>query len=323
MRKVLLSVIACLAILIPAVGTSQAAVVTVGSPLTQPFAPTAAARSGTVINAALPGGGLVASPVSGVVIRWRVGGAEGGPMRVRVLRPTAGGAYTGAGTGPDTVVPPGSPATLTFPVSLPIQAGDVIGVDLPEDTKIGTFAPSSASFGAWEGFVPDGSTLAPEEVKPGREIGFNADVLPPPTATAVKPASGSFKGGGKLTIEGTNLIEVSAVGFGGIPATSIASSSESTLTVVAPKAPKPGRVGVTVRTPAGTATVPTLYAYKACKVPALRGKTLAKAKKKLKKAGCKVGKVKRLPGGTGKVTAQKPKPGKLKAPGAKVKVTVG
>jgi hypothetical protein len=59
-----------------------------------------------------------------------------------------------------------------------------------------------------------------------------------------------------------------------------------------------------------------------CVVPALKGKTLAKAKKKLTAADCTLGKVKGKKGKSAKVTKQSPAAGKTLAPGAKVGVTV-
>ena len=46
------------------------------------------------------------------------------------------------------------------------------------------------------------------------------------------------------------------------------------------------------------------FEYEACVVPKLKGKTLKAARKALKKADCKLGKVK----GKGKVVSQNPKP---------------
>ncbi|MFL5922111.1 MAG: InlB B-repeat-containing protein [Gaiellaceae bacterium] len=63
-----------------------------------------------------------------------------------------------------------------------------------------------------------------------------------------------------------------------------------------------------------------------CVVPKLRGLTLKKAKARIKRAHCTVGKVRRKASRAskkGKVLAQKPRPGKRLAPGAKVNVTVG
>jgi hypothetical protein len=63
-----------------------------------------------------------------------------------------------------------------------------------------------------------------------------------------------------------------------------------------------------------------------CIVPKLVGLTLRKAKAKIKKYHCRVGKLTRKASSArkkGKVLAQKPKPGRKLAPGAKVNVTVG
>ena len=62
-----------------------------------------------------------------------------------------------------------------------------------------------------------------------------------------------------------------------------------------------------------------------CVVPKLAGKKLKAAKKKLKLADCKLGKVTKKKGATaktGKVEKQSPKPGKVLASGSKVKVTL-
>jgi beta-lactam-binding protein with PASTA domain len=68
------------------------------------------------------------------------------------------------------------------------------------------------------------------------------------------------------------------------------------------------------------------FTYTACVVPKLTGKKLRVSKKKLKKADCKLGKVKTLKGATAKsskVVKQSPKPGRVLAPGSKVSVKLG
>ena len=83
---------------------------------------------------------------------------------------------------------------------------------------------------------------------------------------------------------------------------------------------------ITVTTAAGTATAAQTFAYEGCTVPKLRGKKLKATKKKLKKADCKTGKVKKrkgATGATGKVLKQSAKPGTILAPGTKIKVTLG
>jgi hypothetical protein len=310
--------------------TAQAATVTVGSPLTQSFTPTTIFGVGTVINSALPEPGAnVASPISGTVVRWRITGAEGGPFKLRVLRPAGIPFYTGAGTSAPEI--PTSTSTQVFSTNLPIQAGDLIGFDNSNEKvdKIGTISPlAGAQFTVWAPPLSDGSTIGATEITPNREIGINADVQPPPTIGSIKPKGGSIKGGTKVKITGTDLTGATSVSFGHIAAKSFTPESETQVTAIAPAAKDPGGVDVTVTTAAGT-TPPVAsdrFAYEACKVPKLLGKSLKKAKKRLKKAHCKLGKVKRTGGATatsGKVVKQKPKSGKLKAPGAKVKVTLG
>ena len=78
-------------------------------------------------------------------------------------------------------------------------------------------------------------------------------------------------------------------------------------------------------TVAGTATGATPFQAQACKVPQLNGNKLRGAKKRVRKAHCKVGKVKKIEGATaktGKVVKQRPKAGKVLAPGTKIKVTL-
>jgi beta-lactam-binding protein with PASTA domain len=87
-------------------------------------------------------------------------------------------------------------------------------------------------------------------------------------------------------------------------------------------------VDITVIALGGTSAVTAIdrFTYTACTVPNLNAKKLKAAKKKLKKAGCGVGKVTRPAGvsaKSGKVVKQGPKPGKKLAPGTKVNVTLG
>jgi hypothetical protein len=63
-----------------------------------------------------------------------------------------------------------------------------------------------------------------------------------------------------------------------------------------------------------------------CVVPKVKGKTLKAAKKKLRAANCRLGSVtkeKSVTAATGKVVKQGPKPGKVLAAGAKVRVKLG
>ena len=60
-----------------------------------------------------------------------------------------------------------------------------------------------------------------------------------------------------------------------------------------------------------------------CVVPRLLGKTLHGATKALQKANCRLGKVKPKVETAGTVVKQRPKPGKVRPVGTKVKVKLG
>ncbi|HET7120497.1 MAG TPA: IPT/TIG domain-containing protein [Solirubrobacterales bacterium] len=316
-----------------ALGTTtaaQAAPVTFGASLASPFeAGEASGGSGTFANLAFgEPGARPTSPVTGVIISWRLGDANG-PFRLRVLRPN-GGAYTAVGSSAIEVATGGPGSGIqTFTAAVPIQAGDLIGLDINNGNKIGVHRGDPADVAAvWIPPILDGATLPFAASENELEVAFNATVQPAPTVALIAPASGSIKGGSTVTIAGTDFANVTGVSFGSVPAKSFAVTSEGQMTAVAPAAKKAGKVDVTVTTIAGTTPVVATdkFNYKACVVPNLQGKKLKAAKKKLHKALCKVGKVKLKKGVTaksGKVVKQGPKAGKQLAPGTKVNVTLG
>ena len=159
------------------------------------------------------------------------------------------------------------------------------------------------------------------------EIALRAEIQPAPAITAVSPASGSIAGGTKVRVTGTDFNAASEVKFGNVAAASFTVVSETELTAVAPRSKQARQVDITVTTLAGTSltTRSDRFTYKACMVPNLKKNKLKAAKKRLRNAGCKLGKVKKLEGATGKtgkVTKQSPKPKAVKVPGAKVNVTL-
>ena len=304
-------------------GTAQAAPVTIGSPLQGelksigPIGLTA-----TVAN--LGTAGPVAAPVSGAIVQWRLLGAKGGPFRLRVLRP-AGPSYTSVSSSPAVVAL--GPGLETFPTVLPVQAGDLIGMDVVPGQQVGTMISSASTVAAWNPPLADGESRAPTEAGVGGyEFAFNAVVQPAPVVNLISPGSGSFKGGTSVTINGADLTGASAVTFGGTPAL-FNVNSESQIVAVAPASNQPGRVPIAVTTVAGTATNPAVtFDYRACIVPQLGGKKLKGAKKRIRKGGCRVGRVSTrgdATAKTGKVVHQGPKAGRKLAPGTKVNVTLG
>jgi hypothetical protein len=260
--------------------------------------------------------------VNGAVISWSIIQGKGGPFKLRVVQPNPDGTYTAVGTSA-----PFSPATTgleTATTSLPIKTGQIIGLDNSNPTdEIGLREIAGASYSYALPALAEGVATPAKTGGSQLGIGFNALVLPTPTVTTLSKKSGSIKGGTKVTIAGTDLSRATAVSFGTVPAKSLAIESETQLTAVAPAAKKATSVTVSVTTPAGTATAAQAFLYEACKVPNLKGKKLKKAKKRLKKSACRIGKVKLLGDATkksGEVAKQSPKPGKLLAPGSKVNV---
>lgn len=321
----LLAITAVSAWALLAASATQAATITVGSVLPPGSTPTPFEQVRTLFNTALPetGANLV-SPVSGTIVRWRMQDAEGGPFYLRALRPNGSGAYTAVGT--SNPATPSGAGVQTFTANLPIQAGDLIGVDPTNAAdKIGIAEVPGASYGFI--FPPpfDAATVAPSGTVAGKEIELNAEVQPAPAITAIEPDFGSVVGGASVKITGTNLTAASAVKFGTIPAAGFTVESETQITAIAPPSTTVGTVDVTATTLAGTSAKikADQFTYEGCVVPKLKGKKLKPAKKALRRANCKVGTVKRRKGKPGKVIKQNPKPGKVLAPGTKVNLTVG
>jgi hypothetical protein len=304
---------------------AQATTITVGSVLPPGSAPTEFKEVETFFNTALPEKGAnLSSPVTGAIIRWRVQDAEGGPFYLRVLRPTGSGAYIAVGkSSPAT---PSGPGLQTFTTNLAVHAGDLIGIDPSNGSDtIGVAAVEGASYSFI--FPPpfDGATVAPSGTAPGQEIELSAEIQPAPVITEIAPGSGSVVGGKSVTITGFNLTAASAVRFGSTAATAFTVDSDTQITATVPPGTKVGPVDVTVTTLAGTSSTVRAdkFFYRGCAVPRLKGKSLKAAKKALTRAECKLGKVKRAGGRAGVVLKQRPKPGKVLAPNAKVGVTVG
>ena len=101
----------------------------------------------TGVGTAFPGR-TIASPITGVVVRWRIGDGVG-QLTFRVARPAADtypgdDTHTGVGrSAPVTVTTPPSngvgepPVISTFPTRVSIGAGDHIGVDLTPTSGVG------------------------------------------------------------------------------------------------------------------------------------------------------------------------------------------
>ncbi len=308
---------------------AQASVISIGSVLPDGWASKKFDRVETVFNTALPEpGATLSSPVNGAIVRWRIQGAVGGPFYLRVLHPDGKGAYEA--TGKSAPATPAGTGLQTFETNLKIQAGDVIGVDPSNDTdEIGVKAESGASYASIFPTPFNGTIAPPSKTFSGEEVELSAEVQPAPEVTTVSPPFGPVTGATLVTITGKNFNGASAVRFGSTPAASFTVDSDTEITATAPKSVRPGKVDVTVTTFAGDNPNTRFddYVYRACVVPALKNKTLKKAKTLLRRRGCKLGHVKKVeapkPSKVGKVLKQAPKPGKILAPGARVRITLG
>lgn len=327
-RRVAIAV-ACVASAMTMVATSaQAAVISIGSVLPKEFTPTEFTRVQTLFNTGLPQAGAnLVSPVDGAVVRWRIQGASGGPFYLRVLHPNGKGAYEAAGTSlPAT---PTDEGLQTFSTNLKIKAGDLVGIDPANTTdKIGVAETSGASYASIFPTPFDGSVVAPSETFDGKEIELSAEVLPVPEVASITPSFGSVTGGTVLRITGKNFANASSVKFGSTPAASFTVDSDTEITATAPGVLRPGKVDVTITTIAGDNANTRFddYVYRACVVPAVKGKTLKKAKALLRRNGCKLGHVKKVEAPAkkeGKILKQTPRPGKVLAPGARVRINLG
>lgn len=268
-------------------------------------------------------------PAAGVITSWSTNAAAGAGQTLvfKVLRPIGGPNYNVlAQEGPVGLTPS---VLNTLSARIPVQAGDVLGMNTSTGAGVPNaclFKTSPADFFAATpepGNAPPGSTVILNPVAPGYRLNLQATLQRPPTITAIAPAADSIKGGATITITGTELNGASAVSFGSTPATSFTNVSETQITAVAPASKTPANVPISVTTVAGVAQ--SSFAYTACKIPNLSGKKLKAAKKALKKANCKIGKLTKKKGAnakTGRVAKQGPRPGKILAPGAKVNVTL-
>jgi hypothetical protein len=322
----IVSLVAAMAMSVLA-GSAQASTITVGSVMPIEYTATKFENVKTMFNTGIPErGSNLTSPVGGAIVRWKIQGAKGGPFYLRVLHPNGSGAYSSAGT--SAGVTPVGAGVEVFSSSIPIHAGDQIGIDPTNPTdEIGIAAVPSASFGFIFPPPPDGATVPPNGSGSG-EIELSAEVQPTPGVSSLSANFGSIAGGTTVVLTGTDLNGASAVKFGETPAASYTVDSETQITATAPPSTAPGEVPITVTTVAGTSAKSgtSSFSYRACVVPRLKRNSLRAAKVRIRHAGCKPGKVKKLNGATAKtgvVAGQGPKPGTILAPDSTVNFNLG
>jgi hypothetical protein len=195
-RKVSIAValVALGAMIAPAPGH---ATVTVGSNLQR--APQLGLGCGSVCTVAVgtldqptfaaPGG--LRSPVNGTVVRWRIRtGPSATSTAFRVIRPTGINVFTGAGT--SAAVTPTLNTVSEFPTSLPIQIGDLIGINCCDPGTGNYFRISDGDSPQWNPSL-GGSPRTPTDTQ--GELLLNADIEPTSafTNTKAKAKKGKVK----------------------------------------------------------------------------------------------------------------------------------
>jgi hypothetical protein len=266
-------------------------------------------------------------PAAGVLTSWssNVGPNPDQTLGFKVFRRVAGNVFTVvAADGPR----PLTPNTLnSFPISIPVLAGDLIGISLPA-------AALTTQCSFQTGLTTDQVGYQDGNTGPGGTVDFRIDetirlnvsatLLPPPVVSSIFPGTGSIAGG-PVTITGANFANVSAVSFGGLPAAGFSVLSETQISAVAPPSASLTSVPVSVTTVAGAASSPVPFTYQGCAVPRLKGKRLKASRKISDRADCLIGKVVKRKGATaktGEVTKQNPPPGTIVASDTRIKVTL-
>jgi hypothetical protein len=191
MRRAPILVLSLVAVLAASGWSAQTspAAVTLGSslgvePTVQDFCSQVESGRGCIaVNTLLPGR-QVTAPFDGVIVRWRIrlgGPTDAQTIRIRVLRPLSPEEFKIISSGSLESIPEGA-GMYTFPASLPMTAGDEVGIESESGKTIVYQANLAASHSLVfnpSGMALDGSpTGTPIFDNPGLEATFNVDVEP-------------------------------------------------------------------------------------------------------------------------------------------------
>jgi hypothetical protein len=199
-----------------ALGGSAQGAVTIGSNLTGPadeINPGCSVAC-TIMNLAVPTdtapGGLT-SPVNGTVTSWQFKSVTaGGSIALRILRPAGGNSFTGAGTSAP-MTPNGTvPAQGPFVTSLPIRAGDFVGLNATAMQTPLIDTPATELY--WNApTLADGQTA--QGTSGTREVAVQAVVEPSNTVTFGTVSRNKKKGTARITMTVPNAGTLSYGGF--------------------------------------------------------------------------------------------------------------
>lgn len=324
------ALLCCVALMLAPAAGAQQIVVGQTAPPSSPTITCEETFSYVEYQSALAGGNSYVFPSPGLVTSWSVWGGPSGAKEfgVKILRPGLGSSFKVIGGEVGFSLAPN--ALNTYPLSVQVEAGDILAVQYygggAAPCQFETGLPGDqVRFDKRIAMTSTTFSFDPKNTETGVRLNIAATLLPPPTISLFGPLKGSIKGD-KVVIYGTNFAEVRSVKFGGSYAKRFTVESEGQITAYAPSTFKlVKKLPITVTTAAGVATSAQTYSYVGCKVPSVANKKLKPAKRALKRAGCKLGKVTKLEGATartGRVLRQHPAPGTIRTLGTKVKLTL-
>lgn len=137
-------------------------------------------------SAASPG---LQVPFDGTVTSFSVNaGSAGGMVSLRVLRPAANGQFTGAGTGPAETLATG---VNTFTVSIPVKAGDLLGLDNASQALLFDTSQTAPSAAYYSPSLADGQAAIPTSQQTGYRLLLSAVVQATGTTSTVQTTPGA------------------------------------------------------------------------------------------------------------------------------------
>jgi hypothetical protein len=135
-------------------------------------------------------GAQLAAPGAGTIVRWRIDDSAG-TFRLVVLRPDGSGHFSAVAMSPAQT--PVGTGIETFPADIPVQAGDLVGLDNEGSSAELGYATVGVTGSQFTYFSPQlvvgsnsstSTTVTPSE---NEELAFNADVESAAAAPAPLP----------------------------------------------------------------------------------------------------------------------------------------
>ncbi|MGO9819092.1 MAG: hypothetical protein ACLPTJ_00390 [Solirubrobacteraceae bacterium] len=120
-------------------------------------------------------------PLDGTITSFAVNAGSSGTLELRILQPTSGGQLTAVATSPPEMATGGP---QSFSVSIPVKAGDVLGVDNSSDQLLfDTTSGTSDTAWYYQPALADGATASFTGQMPYYRLLVSATILPNPTTT--------------------------------------------------------------------------------------------------------------------------------------------